>query len=662
MKSIKIKLILSFSILMLISCAAMGVISVHRSTVSLTQEAEETLQLLAYEGTKLTQSRIQTQQRTVEMIAGREEIQSMNWELQQPILQRELERSDYLALAVIPPGGTAYYSDGTTAELGDRQYVIDAFNGKANVSDIIISRVTNSAVLMHAVPIERDGRIVGVLIGRSGGNALSEITDDTGYGESGYAYMINGKGTVVAYPDREKVMEQFNPVDAVKEDAGLASLASFFERIIKEGKGVGTYSFEGKELYAGYAPIEGSNWYFIITAGRDEVLSSVQEIQKTVIMIAGGIILLSIVITYIIGGSIAKPIIKIKGQAERLADLDITQDIDPNLLRKKDEIGVLSNAFEKIVANLRDIVKEINQSSHQVAASAQELSATSQQSASTTEEVARTVEEIAKGAAEQAKNTEDGSLKVAQLGEIIEKNHTYVEGLNVASERVTEVVNRGLSEVENLSRITEESSHSTREIFDIIRKTNESSEKIGQASSVISSISEQTNLLALNAAIEAARAGDAGRGFAVVAEEIRKLAEESSESTKSIDEVVTELQNNSRDAVQTIERVSAISKEQSGGVSNSKDKYMSIAEAIKEVVKAAERLNDSGQEMGRMKNDILESLQSLSAIAEENSASTEQVSSSMEEQSSSIEIISSSSEDLSRLAQDLQAIIAKIRV
>src|SRR5690606_33235105 len=99
-------------------------------------------------------------------------------------------------------------------------------------------------------------------------------------------------------------------------------------------------------------------------------------------------------------------------------------------------------------------------------------------------------------------------------------------------------------------------------VHDIILRTNDSAKKISQASQVIANIAGQTNLLALNAAIEAARAGEAGRGFSVVAEEIRKLAEESENSTKIIDEIVEDLQQNAANAVDMVEKVSMIVAEQ----------------------------------------------------------------------------------------------------
>jgi methyl-accepting chemotaxis protein len=662
MKSIRTKLVIYFSMLILLSSITLSAVSLQRASETATSEAEHSLALLAVDAAKLTQSRLETQKKALEMLAGRADIQGMDWEQQQPILQRQLKKTSFLDIAVVQLDGTAKYSDGSTSQLGDREYIKKAFNGEINVSDLLVSKVTNSVVLMYAAPIEKDGKVVGALIGRGDGNALSEITDDTGYGDSGYAYIINRKGTLVAHPDREKVLNQFNPIEEAKKDESQRSVAMQFEKMLKEKNGVSDYTYQENDLYAGYAPIEGSEWILAIIAEKNEVLSAISSLQKTTFGVTGIILALSIAVTYVIGNSIAKPIVKSMQHSEKIAHLDITQDVPAELLKYKDEIGALSKSLQMITNSLRAVIKEISNSSEQLAASSEELTATSQQSATAAEEVSKTVEEIARGAADQARNTEEGSSKAILLGKTIEKDLRFMSTLNASANNVKDVVNEGLKDIENLSKITEESNGATKEIYEVILKTNDSSNRIGQASSVIASIADQTNLLALNAAIEAARAGEAGKGFAVVAEEIRKLAEQSSTSTKAIDGMVTELQSNAQNAVKTMERVSAISSEQTKSVMNSKEKYILIEQAMKDAVAAVEQLNASGEEMENMKNEILDTLQNLSAIAEENSAATQQATASMEEQTASMEEIAGASESLSGLAQSLQSMIIKFKI
>lgn len=328
-------------------------------------------------------------------------------------------------------------------------------------------------------------------------------------------------------------------------------------------------------------------------------------------------------IAYVIGNSITKPIIDTVRHSGKIAKLDISSDVDKKYLAKKDEIGILSRALQSIADSIRNIVKDISNSS------------------------------------EQASFTDEGSQKANILGEVIEKNQDYLRSLNSATEKVSEVLAKGLKEIEYLSVKTEENNVASKEIHEVIIKTNESSNRISQASNVIASIAAQTNLLSLNAAIEAARAGEAGRGFAVVSEEIRKLADQSAAATKDIDDMVRDLQRNSQDAVKTIEEMTIIIKEQTESVKNNKNSYLAIEEAIKVTEKAVKELNVSSEEMEKMKIQILGTLQNLSAIAEENAAATEEVTASMEEQTASVEEVANSSEALAVLAQDLQIVIKK---
>jgi methyl-accepting chemotaxis protein len=661
MKSIKTKLVLYFSILILAASFTLGFFSLQKASNTIRGEAEKSLISLVHEDVRLTESRIDIQKRALEMIALRSDIQSMDWKIQQPILQSEIEITHFLDLAIVQLDGTAFYSNGSTSQLGDRDYIKKALKGEMNVSDLLISRVTNEPVIMYAAPIKRDGQIVGALIGRREGEVLSSIVDDTGYGKEGYAYIINNKGTVVAHPDRNKVTNQFNPIEEVKKDDSLKSVDLLFRKILEKKTGVSSYLFQGNSLYASYEPIKETDWIFVITANEKEVLSAIPGLQKIIIIITAVILVISVIVIYFIGNSISKPIIEVVNNSGKIAGLDISNDIPERFLKKKDEIGTLSKALQNITVSLRDIVKDISESSEKVTATSEELTVISQQSATSAEEVSKTVEEIANSASDQALSIESGSLQANLLGEIIEKNQGYMKSVNNASNEVVEIVHNGVKEIENLYEITKESNNATKEIYEVILKTNDSSNRIGQVSNIIASIAEQTNLLALNAAIEAARAGESGRGFAVVAEEIRKLAEQSSTATKSISNIVDELQTNANNAVKTMEKVSVISEEQTNSVVNSKEKYMSIANAMKEAEKAIENLNSSAGEMEEAKFKILDTLTTISVIAEENAAGTQQASASMEEQMASVEEIANSSEGLSILAQNLYTIIQKFK-
>ncbi|HHV11071.1 MAG TPA: methyl-accepting chemotaxis protein [Clostridiales bacterium] len=665
MKSLKSKVLFGILSLVIILPLFISLVSMYFFQTVLTRNAYSTVELLADDGSKLVSSRLDIHKMELKKLVQQDDILSMNEGTQLAYLKKQLSNTEYMDFAVVAKDGTAKYTDGTESQLGDRDYIQKALQGETNVSDVIISKVTGQPVVMIATPIKDSpdsAQVKGVLIGRMDGNTLSEITSDSGYGEDGYAYIINDKGQIIAHPDSEMVLNQINPIELVAEDPSYRSLADSEQYIIKHQSGSTTYDYKGRTLYAGFQKIEGTSWIMVTTVVKEEALSAVSTIFRMILIALAVVIIISIPIGYFVGNSITKPISVMARLSDRMASLDITGNVDGKYLKRKDEIGTLAAAMQNITDSLRGILREVTDSAAHLSSTAQQLSATADQSATASDEVSRTVEEIAKGASDQAVNTESGSEQAIKLGNIIELNRGYMDDMNRVSGNIAGVVEDGLKEVGHLADISEESSRATKEIYEIILKTDESAGQIGDASNVIASIAEQTNLLALNASIEAARAGEAGKGFAVVADEIKKLAEQSTKSTEYIDGIVRGLQAVVTSAVETVKRVNLISEEQSASVGNTKEKYKSIRSAVDESQEAIGLLNASVEEMTKAKNDITDMLQTLSAIAQENAASTEEASSAMLEQSASIEEIAKSSERLNGLAVSLQDIISRFRL
>lgn len=659
--SIKFKILISFSLLIIAITTLIAIATVTSGGKLIADSTQDSVITLAEDNAMLVESRMETLLKELSTLALQEEIASMDLEQQISTLKEELASTSFLDLAIVQQNGTATYTDGSEADLADREYITKALAGQANISDVIISKVTGQPVIMVAAPIKEGDTVVGVLIGRRDGNTLSEIATDAGHGKNGYAYMINRDGTIIAHANSELVNNKLNPIAEATKDSSYKSLAAAMQTIISQDSGFVKYHYAGKSIYAGFTKVNNSDWTIVVTAIESEAIATIDELKNKITIISITILIITLIITYFMGEAITRPIKAVTKLSEKIANLDISENVPPKYLKWKDENGVLANAMQNIMDNLRKIVSEITDSSMQVSSTAQELAATSEQAALAAEEVSKTVEEIAKGASEQAGNTEIGSSQAIMLGSLIEKNREYMYNMNKTSDKVTEVVKGGLNDISHLTEISEENNQATKEIYDIILKTNESTSHIGEASNVIAAIADQTNLLALNASIEAARAGEAGKGFAVVASEIKKLAGQSAASTNYINQVVLELQTVVTKAVESIERVNEISKEQFESVTNTKVKYESVMTAMEETVVVLNQLNESEDGMMKSKNDILDMLQTLSAIAEENAASTEEASSAMLEQSTSMEEIAKSSERLEGLVIGLQDIIMRFK-
>jgi len=667
-KSIMVRIVIFFSLLIIVITSVITFQGIFTSRQLLSDSVKEAVTSLADDNSKLVESRVETLKKELSILTLQEEIQAMDLEEQIPLLKEQLESTKFLALAVVHLDGTAYYTDGTKAQLGDRDYIQKALKGDDCISDVLISKVTGQPVIMVAVPIKKDDKVVGALIGRRDGNSLSVIATDIQYGKYGSAYMINNKGQIIADKEKETVVRQVNPINEATKDKAYKSQANAVQAMIKNQSNENTAirfieykDKDNKDIYAGYGKVAGSDWTIVVTALKSEAVAPINTMQNKIGLTVFFSLILTLGATIGIGLAITKPIKAVTRISQRIASLDITENVPGRYLKRTDENGMLAKSLQSMIESLRSIVGEITDSSIQVSSTAQQLTATVEQSALAVDEVAKTVEEIAKGASDQAENTESGSEQAIRLGDIIDKNREEVFNMNKASEKVTEVVMDGLKDIKHLTAISEENDIATKQVYDIIIKTNESAIQISEASNVIANIADQTNLLSLNASIEAARAGEAGKGFAVVAAEIKKLAGQSASSTNYINDIVNGLQEVVSKAVESIERINEIAKEQLNSVSNTKEKYEAIMGAMEEAGTAISILNESEDDMIKSKNDILDMLQTLSAIAQENAASTEEASSAMLEQGTSMDEMASSSEKLARLAESLQEIIMRFK-
>lgn len=662
MKSIKQKLILYFSTFMALFFVLLCVVNYVSVSNLLMDSSEAQLVTRAKDTSRLVDSFVDAQIREMATLAA---VMDTSDPAAPEKLKQEAQRLKYNMIFISDLKGTAVLPDGKTIDISGQDCFQKALKGVANISNPMKSFIEGEEtklILLVAVPITVDGKTTSVLLGQLSGDFLSSFSNQSIFDKTGYSMLVDEKGTIISHIESSYVFNAFNPIEDSKKNNASKEFAGIVTKAIKKATGVHRFEFNKEVRYAAFAPIERTDW-FVISSERESEIFAALNGYKVFTLVAGVIIVfLILLITFAVGNSISKPIIQVTSYAELVGELNVKEDLPQKLLKQKDEIGVLSKSFQSLIENLRYFINKVSISAEDVKMSSDKLSDITDQTARVSEETARVIEEISRGANEQSEMTQNGADMIINLGRILEKDIALLSELNESSDNVVSLVNNGLEEVRELTEKTRQSDLATKQIFEGIIKTNESSAKIGKASAVIASIAEQTNLLALNAAIEAARAGEHGKGFSVVADEIRKLAEQSSTSTKQIDLVVKELQENSNEAVQTMQQVMQIIEEQQHSVEATDIKYRSIADAISVSVDRISNLNTLSSEMEQNKIDILDIMQNLAAIAEQNAASTQEVSASVEEQTASIEEISNSSEKLKELVDELKLLVAKFKI
>ncbi|MBR1523177.1 MAG: methyl-accepting chemotaxis protein [Lachnospiraceae bacterium] len=354
------------------------------------------------------------------------------------------------------------------------------------------------------------------------------------HADSSYAYAVDGSGTMLYHPTKEKIGQP------VENDAVKSLLARMATGEVPEPDVV-EYTYKGAKKYAAYY-VQSTRTMLIITVDEDDIFAPInQTTTKAIIIIAIAFVILAVLMA-LIARHLLKPIGVITEILEDSARLDLRHnDKAQKVIYRRDEIGIIGRDIGSLRKVLRTVVGEIGGSEEHLSDIIDQLKDTTVKLNDNSADNSATSQELAAGMQEAADATDAINLNVAtmvqnadQINELSEQGATHA----------VEIKNKA----EGIRRDVQDSISNAKNIFsDVKRQSDEAIEqskavdKINELTATIRSIAGQTNLLALNASIEAARAGEAGRGFAVVAEEIGHLATQSSDTVSGINDIVAEV-------------------------------------------------------------------------------------------------------------------------
>ena len=386
----------------------------------------------------------------------------------------------------------------------------------------------------------------------------------------------------------------------------------------------------------------------------EEIEASIRQTNIGILFCSIVVLILSIAIILPLIRRMVKAVTVVEKDLRQVATGDLGIEVKESILKRTDEIGKLALSTKNLSSSLKKMIGTIIALSEHLGVSAKKLDHMSESSSETTQEVSAAIQEIAAGINTQAEETQNVGQNITNRGEMIGEIRNDIKALKDNALQMNECEQETSVIVSEL----EVQNNKTLEAVDAIAKqtvkTNDSVTRIREVVGLITAIAKQTNLLSLNATIEAARAGEAGKGFAVVAGEIQGLAEQCNASAKEIEEITHELVSNSELTVTTMKDVKTTVDEQNDKLLSTKKKFGEINQMIERSNQAVLGIDDKINELNGNKEEIMQSVQRLSAVAQENAASSEETTASTEE-------ISANSQELAEAAKALREIVRQLK-
>jgi len=614
---------------MLLTISISGITATTISKKALMEKVRIQLTEKAKDTSALIDERISSFFATLAAIARQEVLRKdIPYEEKAALLADELKfnNSEINAFGICNREGHAWITDGNQLNVSDRAYFQSAINGKAHVTEPIVSHTKNELFVFFSVPIyDNQKHIIGVLYARVDAAGLSNMISDIVIGETGHCYVIGLSGNTIGAFDIEIVKSQENSIEEAKTDPAFVEIAAFEKKALQSSKpDIGYFHWKGEEQIASFGIIPSTGWRIMLYAPIYEFLGSITVMQKVLYTITTIILIFAIIIVYITAYKIVKPI---KAAVEALKDIaqgegDLTvrlpvtghneiTDLSKYFNQTIEKIGASvkaagdsSNALQRVGEELASNMTETASAIHQINANIESVKQQALTQAASVTQTATTIEEIVRTIKQLNGSIDTQAASVAQSSSSIEQMVANITSIGQTLGKTDEAI-------KSLTGATGDGKHTLITSNAVTKKIAEESGSLIEASSVIQHIASQTNLLAMNAAIEAAHAGEAGKGFAVVADEIRKLAEDSATQGKTITATLKTLSGE----IETLSNSSKI-------VEGKFNTIFALAEQVKDM---SNRLTETMREQEHGSREVLTAIKNINMVTLEVQAGSDEM-------------------------------------
>ncbi|AZK48247.1 methyl-accepting chemotaxis protein [Paenibacillus lentus] len=521
-------------------------------------------------------------------------------------------------------------------------------SNQVNHTEPYFDEALGEMFISFSVQVVDDSKPIGVITGDYILNSIQSIVSDIKIRESGYAFLIDDKGTFLTHPDKEKVN-----TETIQDYLNIS-----LEQLGNDTALIQT-KINGEDHFMQYQQVNGMPWKAVLLVPTKELFSAQQKMTYQQFAVSTVLVVLMSLFVLVIARYIRSEVRNINHNLGNLANGDLTKTIS---IETKDEFGEMANYYNGSVQALGNMMKAVSDETEVVASTAEELTASVQEVNQSVMAVAVSMQDVAENTSKQQSVSEQLQSVTTLLSEDMQQVVATLNGAVQQSVSTSEVATGGSKDIRTFIDDITQLHTQVEDSASLMGKLKEQSEQIESMSQLISSITEQTNLLSLNAAIEAARAGEHGKGFAVVANEVKKLAEQTGVASKDIEDLVRNIQDEMNRAVDMMEQSRSIAQNGIVSVKQAEGTFDTIAGAIQDLKQMIETTSQNTINTYEKLKNVTVTVEEINEQTRITNEHTLNVSAITEEQSSTMNEMAVASEHLAKLAQNLQKEIEKFTI